>query len=629
MAIDTCVENFSSAVLKALAASTPKSRPRADPRPPIPAGIQDEIRLKNRFRRQWQVTRDPTLKTEVNRLQRSVTRRLNEWRNDQWSATLESLDPEDQSLWKMTKRLMRVPTPSPPLVTPGGIAISDSEKAEALADTLETQFQPVADPSVPAVIEMVDVGLKSYFQAPASEPKLTNPDEVHEAIRGLKVGKAPGPNGIPNRALKHLPQRAVFLLVQIFNAILLTHHFPSLWKHARVISILKPGKDPALPTSYRPISLLDVIGKLFEKILLARILHEVSERGLMRDEQFGFRPRHSTSLQLARLVERITRNFGEKRLTGAVFLDVAKAFDTVWIDGLLYKLTLLNLPSYIVHTISSYLRNRTFEASFQTATSSRRGMRAGVAQGGLISPVLFSLYVNDMPSPSHHVELALYADDTAVIATSRKPTLLVSYLEAYLSDLQRWLSEWRIAINVSKSTAIIFARAGRRFIQPRPVRLFGEPIEWVDRTRYLGVTLDTRLTWSPHIHQVRKRTAQRMGMLGPLLNGKSDLSIRNGALLYKQLIRPMMDYACPAWRSAARSHVRRLQVLQSKCLRLATGALWSVSNRQIHADLGVPLFADPLLSLTASFDSKLVDVGNPLYGKSADTYADRGLTPSP
>jgi hypothetical protein len=149
----------------------------------------------------------------------------------------------------MAKRVMRVPTPSPPLDTSGGIALSDSEKAEVLADTLETQFHPVADPSVPAVIEMVDVALRSYFQTPASEPKLTNPDEVHEAIRGLKVGKAPGPNGIPNRALKHLPQRAVSLLIQIFNAILLTHHFPSLWKHTRVTSILKPGKDPALSSS--------------------------------------------------------------------------------------------------------------------------------------------------------------------------------------------------------------------------------------------------------------------------------------------------------------------------------------------------------------------------------------------
>ena len=118
-------------------------------------------------------------------------------------------------------------------------------------------------------------------------------------------------------------------------------------------SILKPGKDPALPSFYRPISLLDSIGKLFEKILLARILHEVSERGLIREEQFGFRPRHSTSFQLARLVERITRNLGENRITGAVFLGMAKSFNTILIDGLLYKLTLLKIPSYIVHTMSS------------------------------------------------------------------------------------------------------------------------------------------------------------------------------------------------------------------------------------------------------------------------------------
>ena len=98
----------------------------------------------------------------------------------------------------------------------------------------------MTDPSIPAVIEMVDVELASYFMAPVSEPKLTNPEEVQEAIRGLKVSKAPGPNGIPNRALKHLPQRAVTLLVLIFNALLLTHHFPTAWKHARVISLMKP-----------------------------------------------------------------------------------------------------------------------------------------------------------------------------------------------------------------------------------------------------------------------------------------------------------------------------------------------------------------------------------------------------
>jgi len=110
--MDTLDENLSGAVLQALAASTPKFRPRDYSRPPIPAGIQDEIRLKNRLRRGWQVTRNPALKAEVNRLKRTVTRRLNECRNEQWSATLETLHPEDKSMWRMTKRVMRVPTPS-------------------------------------------------------------------------------------------------------------------------------------------------------------------------------------------------------------------------------------------------------------------------------------------------------------------------------------------------------------------------------------------------------------------------------------------------------------------------------------------------------------------------------------
>jgi hypothetical protein len=125
------------------------------------------------------------------------------------------------------------------------------------------------------------------------KPKLTNPMEVQDAIRGLKVGKAPGPNGLPNRALKHLPQRAICLLVALSNTALLAQYFPTVWKHARVISILKPRKDPSLPSSYHPINLLHTIGKLSENIPLSRILSEVSWRGLLRDKQLGFSLEHT------------------------------------------------------------------------------------------------------------------------------------------------------------------------------------------------------------------------------------------------------------------------------------------------------------------------------------------------
>jgi hypothetical protein len=107
----------------------------------------------------------------------------------------------------MTKRVMRIPTPLPPLVTPGGLALSDSEKAEALAHSFETQFQPVTNPSAPSVIKVFNEAMRAQSFAPASEPTLTHPMEVKDAIRGLKVGKEPGPDSIPNRALKHLPQR--------------------------------------------------------------------------------------------------------------------------------------------------------------------------------------------------------------------------------------------------------------------------------------------------------------------------------------------------------------------------------------------------------------------------------------
>jgi hypothetical protein len=144
----------------------------------------------------------------------------------------------------MTKRVMRVPTPSPPLQVPGGLVLSDSKNAKALADSLEAQYQPVNDPSDPAVTERVNEAMRAYEYAPASEPKLTSPSEVLQAIRGLKVGKAPGPNGIPNRVLRHLTKRAITFLTKVFNAVLRWQYFPSAWKHARVVSILKPEKTP-------------------------------------------------------------------------------------------------------------------------------------------------------------------------------------------------------------------------------------------------------------------------------------------------------------------------------------------------------------------------------------------------
>jgi hypothetical protein len=127
----------------------------------------------------------------------------------------------------------------------------------------------------------------------------------------------------------------------------------------------------------------------------------------------------------------------------------------------------------------------------------------------------------------------------------------------------------------------------------------------------VGITVDKGLTCLPHVDYARKKSVQRMGMLVPLINGKSDLSVTNRFLLTKQLIRPLMDYACPSCNCAARSHVRRLQVSQSKCFRLGNFAPWYVSNMQVEESLDVPYFRDHIGALTANFESKLADVVNP------------------
>ena len=180
-------------------------------------------------------------------------------------------------------------------------------------------------------------------------------------------------------------------------------------------------------------------------------------------------------------------------------------------------------------------------------------------------------------------------------ATSRQPALLVKYLKTNLSDLEQWLSEWRIAIKFPKISATFFPKTGRRIPKPRPVQLFRKRIQSAEN---LAVISDKVLTCSKHIEQARKRQWE-WERCNRSWTGEAASSIRNGVLLHKQLIRPM-DYACPVWRCAGHSHITKLQVVRSKCLRIATIAPSYIGNRQIPDDFGVLYFSDHIRSLRDS-----------------------------
>jgi hypothetical protein len=191
-----------------------KRRPRPDPRSFLTASIQDEILLKIRLRRQWQVTRDPALKAQANRLQRSATYRLNEWRNEQWSDTQESLDSEDESLRKMTNMVMRIPTVSPLASAGRTMALRFRESGRPSRQTWGS-VSAFGRHSDLAVTEMVYDDMRAYKYAPGSKPKLTSPSESLQVIWGLKFGKAPAPKGIPNRVLRHSAKRAITFLTNV------------------------------------------------------------------------------------------------------------------------------------------------------------------------------------------------------------------------------------------------------------------------------------------------------------------------------------------------------------------------------------------------------------------------------
>lgn len=205
-------------------------------------------------------------------------------------------------------------------------------------------------------------------------------------IRRAQLRKAPGADNITNEALRRLPPRSIAAVMRLYNGILRTGHFPNIWKTGRVIMIPKPGKNVVKAESYRPISLLPTLSKVFEKLLLRHLAPHISPRA----EQFDFRAEHSTTLQLVRVLHHMTVAWNKKENTVAVFLDMEKAFDRVWHEGLLYKIATSTAPRRLTSIVAAFLRGRSFVVAVEDATSSARPIAAGVPQGSCLSPVLYA-----------------------------------------------------------------------------------------------------------------------------------------------------------------------------------------------------------------------------------------------
>lgn len=625
--IDNQVEIVTDHILGALKASTKTVQRKAQfKHVQLPPHVMQAIREKNRVRKLWQKYRDPYIKTKLNRMSADVRHMTQEALNESWAQKLATLNTQNQSLWQMTKNLLRIPSKVPPLHGQNGMAYSSQEKADALADTLESAFMPNNDPSDLDHIEEVarfTRTLRSKVISP-NDVDLVTVGELKLAISKLKNKKAPGADNIPNVVLKNLPTKALMAIVNLFNCMLKRQHFAKSLKHSKIVLFHKPGKDPAFPQNYRPISLLTGLSKLFEKIILARLQLFIDANDIIMNEQFGFRKKHSTDQQLLRLTETITRGFNEKRVTGVVFLDIAQAFDKVWHRGLISKLMKLNFPTYLIKLIASYLQDRSFQVSHGSSLSSARPIKAGVPQGSLLGPTLFNIYINDMPR-TPGVDIALYADDTALVAQSLRGNLASRRLQLALDNLETWYELWRIKVNVSKSNAVLFTKRRKTLVtDTEPISLFDEDIPWKSECKYLGVVMDKSLNWNAHLDSTVTRVKTRLGLLRPLVNRRSALSVRNGLTLYKTLILPVMTYASAVWGASAKG-TKKLQVFQNIALRRISRSPWFVRNADIQRQLGVDLFKEHIKELARHFYSNLDNVPNSLVNNLA-SYDSREKT---
>lgn len=397
-------------------------------------------------------------------------------------------------------------------------------------------------------------------------------EELVKASQNLAPNKAPGPDFIPPKIIKEAVMMIPETFRSIFNTLIKKGTFPKIWKEARVVLLEKPVKNRGDPPSFRPICLINSIGKLFEGIINERLRQEIEEKHLLNDQQYGFRKGRSTIHAIRKITETVKKELEKRgdcrnrKICLLVTLDVKNAFNTANWRKIIKAMEDKNISRYLISIIQSYLHERMI-----TKEAFPKQMSAGVPQGSKVGPTLWNIMYDsvlnlDLPE---EVRLVGYADDLAVLVLARTERELEVKANITLDEISRWMTRNELTLAPEKSEAMIIS--GRKTYKPIKIQLGGLEIMQKDKLKYLGVILDKKLSFQPHIDHVTakaEKTVTALSRLVPNLGGPGE----NKRRMLQNAADSVLLYAAPVWAECLKVKKNSSKLLKTQrkfCLRVS------------------------------------------------------------
>jgi ribonuclease HI len=519
-----------------------------------------------------------------------VRKTIRQAKRDDWHKFCSSINSgsDTASVWKKIGKInhSKMYRAIPTLKMGDNQFVTDLDKANVLADT----FAAVSSNGgySPEFCEIKEEEEAKFYFKNDSESLLDEPftiNELDEAIEGAKC-TSPGKDDINMVMVKHLPLSAKKILLIIFNYIWHVSQCPVKWKEAVLTPLLKPGKEACNPSSYRPIALTSTLCKTMERMVNKRLLWFLESHSLLGPIQSGFRKGRRTNDHLVALESSINRGFSNSESTVAVFLDISKAYDMVWRKGAVIKLQMLGIGGKMVKWVDDFLNNRSIQIRVNGILSSTRVLENGVPQGSVISPLIFNIMVNDIPSVIKNVRISQFADDIALWKTGRNVRYIADQIQQNIDRLVGWCKQWGFKLSTPKTVGMLFTH---KKCKPKiSLKLDGINIKFEPYAKFLGLFFDQRLTWEKHIDYIVGKCKTRINLLR-CISGL-DWGVDGKLLynLYRALIGSVLEYGCESFASASKSVLAKLDSVQYQSLKICAGAICRTSLAKLQVECGDP-----------------------------------------